>query len=148
MILSTLPSSDSGRTTFSRATDSGTSSMTDLGISTSSRFDELQVVKLGDGLHHLGLGGVVRLDQRLLQLDAGAGCQAFGFLELVGADGAISDEDVDEVAARFSHGSRLQFEDEYRNHSQCEQIGRPLRSRGGQLPLSHGGRAEEEGGFG
>ena len=56
MILRTLPSSDSGRTTFSRATDSGTSSMTALGIVDVGQVDELHAVELGDGRHDL-VGG-------------------------------------------------------------------------------------------
>ena len=49
MILSAPLSCDRGRTTFSRATDSGTSSMTAGGNGDFGEVDELHAVELGDG---------------------------------------------------------------------------------------------------
>ena len=55
-----------GMTMFSRASDSGTSSMTEAGISISRELDERQAVLLGLGLHDVVGVGVAQLDQRLL----------------------------------------------------------------------------------
>src|SRR5262249_50013593 len=85
--------------------------------------DELKVVELGNGLHHLGLGRVVRLDQGLLELDAGAAGQSLGLVELVGAEGAVTEQDVNEVAARFSHGSRLRNVGRMRVEWSCRPAG-------------------------
>ena len=54
---------------FSRASDSGTSSMTEAGISISRELDEGQAVLLGLGLHDVVGVGVAELDQRLLDRD-------------------------------------------------------------------------------
>ena len=55
----------SGITMFSRASDSGTSSMTEAGISISRELDEGHAVLFGLGLHDVVGLGVPQLDQRL-----------------------------------------------------------------------------------
>src|SRR5205807_6356809 len=77
---------------------------------------------------------IVRFDQGFLEFDAGAGCQPFGLVELVGADGAVADEDVDEVATRFSHGNKLRI------GGRISGTLGPAGKRGG-LPRSGRGRA-------
>ena len=76
-------------TMFSRASDSGTSSMTEAGISISLELDERQAVLFGLGLHDVVGVGVAQLDQGVLD---GAPRPA-GFLELIGADHPAADED-------------------------------------------------------
>ena len=80
MILRAPFSWDRGRTTFSRATDSGTSSMTDGGDGHLGQVDELHAVELGDGAHDLFGGGVAELDEGVLELGAGLLLKVPGFL--------------------------------------------------------------------
>ena len=54
-----------GMTMFSRASDSGTSSMTDGGDLDLAELDEVHAVLLGLGLHDVVGVGVAQLDQRL-----------------------------------------------------------------------------------
>ena len=78
MILSVPFSWDmSGMTTFSRATDSGTSSMTDGGNGDIGQVDGLHAVKLGHGLHDVVMRGVAELDEAVLELGAGLFLQAW-----------------------------------------------------------------------
>ena len=109
-------SCDSGRTTFSRATDSGTSSMTDGGMVTSVEVDGLHAVKLGDGGHDLVDGGVAELDEGVLELHAGLLREVAGLVDLVGAEHASLDEDFGEIATGFSHPSNSSRKDHRRKH--------------------------------
>ena len=70
--------------------------------------DELHAVELGDGGHHLLVGGVAELDQGVGQFGPGLLRDALRFLELVGAEDLLANQDLREVTARLGHESTLQ----------------------------------------
>ena len=107
MILRTPFSCDSGRTTFSRATDSGTSSTTAAGMVTSVRSMNCMPWNSAMALIDLLGGGVAELDEGVVELGAGLLRDAAGFFELVGAEDLLADEDVGEIAARLGHGKHI-----------------------------------------
>ena len=96
-------SCESGITMFSRASDSGTSSITDGGNLDLAQLDERQAVLLGLRLHDVVGAGIAQLDQRLLDRRA---VHPVRFLELIRPDNAAPDQDFGPIPS-LRHGCTL-----------------------------------------
>ena len=94
---------DRGMTMFSRATDSGTSSMTVGRNGDFGQVDELHAVELGDGAHHLFLGGIAEFVDGVVDLGAGGRRQPACFFELVGTEDLVAQKDLGEIATLLGH---------------------------------------------
>src|SRR5262249_12388314 len=69
--------------------------------------DKGNVVEVRNGAAHLGSAGIARFHQGVLELDALALSDGEGFVELLGAENSLLDEDVGEVTASLGHGTSL-----------------------------------------
>ena len=103
MTVSVPSSSASGRTAFSRATDSGHQFDDRRGNDDFAQVDVVQAVLLGHRPHHLFAGGVAEPDQGIGQLDARLAGHLLGFGQLVRADDPLADEDLGIVALALGH---------------------------------------------
>ena len=88
---------------FSRASDSGTSSMTEARDLDFVERDELEAMLFGLGLHDVVGVGVAQFDEGILD----GTLRSCGFFELIGADHPSSDENFCPIPT-LGHDLRLQ----------------------------------------